>query len=153
MAAKTAAADCMHCPLRTEANARGCRTRHRRDIGLWSNAAGGPSGLERVKGIEPSYAAWEAAVLPLNYTRLRRIIPFMPLVQRLLGAAMAVLFLLAVLVFTSIVFAILLAGGLVIWAWLWWRSRSLPRHRRTIEGEYRDVTDLERLEEQSRKRL
>ena len=24
--------------------------------------------LERVKGIEPSYAAWEAAVLPLNYT-------------------------------------------------------------------------------------
>lgn len=27
--------------------------------------------LERVKGIEPSYAAWEAAVLPLNYTRGR----------------------------------------------------------------------------------
>gem|GEM_PF-1778786 len=27
-------------------------------------------GLERVKGIEPSYAAWEATVLPLNYTRL-----------------------------------------------------------------------------------
>ena len=25
--------------------------------------------LERVKGIEPSYAAWEATVLPLNYTR------------------------------------------------------------------------------------
>ena len=34
----------------------------------------GPEGpflrLERVKGIEPSYAAWEAAVLPLNYTRI-----------------------------------------------------------------------------------
>jgi hypothetical protein len=27
--------------------------------------------VERVKGIEPSYAAWEAAVLPLNYTRNR----------------------------------------------------------------------------------
>ena len=27
--------------------------------------------IERVKGIEPSYAAWEAAVLPLNYTRKR----------------------------------------------------------------------------------
>ena len=26
--------------------------------------------LERVKGIEPSYEAWEAAVLPLNYTRM-----------------------------------------------------------------------------------
>ena len=25
--------------------------------------------VERVKGIEPSYAAWEAAVLPLNYAR------------------------------------------------------------------------------------
>ncbi len=25
--------------------------------------------MERVKGIEPSYVAWEAAVLPLNYTR------------------------------------------------------------------------------------
>jgi hypothetical protein len=28
--------------------------------------------MERVKGIEPSYEAWEAAVLPLNYTRIRR---------------------------------------------------------------------------------
>ena len=25
-----------------------------------------------MKGIEPSYAAWEAAVLPLNYTRERK---------------------------------------------------------------------------------
>ncbi len=25
--------------------------------------------LERVMGIEPTYAAWEATVLPLNYTR------------------------------------------------------------------------------------
>ena len=27
-------------------------------------------GDERVRGIEPPYAAWEAAVLPLNYTRV-----------------------------------------------------------------------------------
>jgi hypothetical protein len=27
-------------------------------------------GDERVKGIEPSCAAWEAAILPLNYTRV-----------------------------------------------------------------------------------
>ena len=27
--------------------------------------------LGRAKGIEPSYAAWEAAVLPLNYARVR----------------------------------------------------------------------------------
>ena len=30
--------------------------------------------MERVNGIEPSYAAWEAAVLPLNYTRAQRIL-------------------------------------------------------------------------------
>ena len=28
--------------------------------------------VERVRGIEPLYEAWEAAVLPLNYTRRRR---------------------------------------------------------------------------------
>ena len=32
----------------------------------------GSEELERAKGIEPSYAAWEAAVLPLNYARDRR---------------------------------------------------------------------------------
>ncbi len=31
-------------------------------------------GLERVMGIEPTYAAWEAAVLPLNYTRTPSIL-------------------------------------------------------------------------------
>ena len=30
------------------------------------------AGVERVKGIEPSYSAWEADVLPLNYTRMDR---------------------------------------------------------------------------------
>jgi hypothetical protein len=30
--------------------------------------------VERVKGIEPSYAAWEAAVLPLNYTRKTNLV-------------------------------------------------------------------------------
>jgi hypothetical protein len=28
------------------------------------------SDVERVRGIEPLYEAWEAAVLPLNYTRI-----------------------------------------------------------------------------------
>jgi hypothetical protein len=28
--------------------------------------------LERVMGIEPTLAAWEAAVLPLNYTRISK---------------------------------------------------------------------------------
>ncbi len=29
----------------------------------------GESALERVMGIEPTWSAWEAGVLPLNYTR------------------------------------------------------------------------------------
>jgi hypothetical protein len=35
----------------------------------WTQVIAGA--LERAKGIEPSYAAWEAAVLPLNYARNR----------------------------------------------------------------------------------
>lgn len=34
--------------------------------------AGEWESLERVDGIEPTYAAWKAAVLPLNYTRSGR---------------------------------------------------------------------------------
>jgi hypothetical protein len=30
---------------------------------------GGLDGVERVTGIEPAFSAWEADVLPLNYTR------------------------------------------------------------------------------------
>jgi hypothetical protein len=41
--------------------------RHAREAGGGTIA---DAALERVKGIEPSYAAWEAAVLPLNYTRI-----------------------------------------------------------------------------------
>ena len=30
-------------------------------------------GMERAEGIEPSYEAWEASVLPLNYARARSV--------------------------------------------------------------------------------
>ena len=71
----------------------------------------------------------------------------MILIQRLLGAVVGILVLLAALVFASVALGIALAVGVAVWAWLWWRSRSLPRRRVIIEGEYRDVTELERLEE------
>ena len=32
-------------------------------------------GVERAAGIEPAYAAWKAAVLPLNYARNRPAYP------------------------------------------------------------------------------
>jgi hypothetical protein len=76
----------------------------------------------------------------------------MTLIPRLLGAALAILFLLAAAVLASIALGVALAVGIVAWAWLWWRSRSLPR-RHTLEGEYRDVTDLERLEGRNGERL
>jgi hypothetical protein len=28
------------------------------------------SDVERLMGVEPTYAAWEAAVLPMNYSRI-----------------------------------------------------------------------------------
>jgi hypothetical protein len=31
--------------------------------------------MERVKGIEPSFQAWEAHVLPLNHTRRQSLFP------------------------------------------------------------------------------
>ena len=31
--------------------------------------------VERVMGIEPTFSAWEADVLPLNYTRSEIIVP------------------------------------------------------------------------------
>ena len=44
--------------------------RHRDKLGMHRDVL--PSALERVRGIEPLYEAWEAAVLPLNYTRFSR---------------------------------------------------------------------------------
>ena len=76
----------------------------------------------------------------------------MTLLQRLLGGILGVLFLLAVFVFASIVFAVLVVGGAVLWGWLWWRARKLPRSQ-TIEGEFRDVTHLERLEDRKQHRV
>jgi hypothetical protein len=49
--------------------------------------------LERAKGIEPSYAAWEAAVLPLNYARELYKIAHSLLAQNCLGSFFELTFL------------------------------------------------------------
>ena len=71
----------------------------------------------------------------------------MGLIQRVVGVLLGLLFLVAAFVFASLALGILLAAGLVVWGWLWWRTRSsLPRDRgpaggsAVIEGEYRDLT-------------
>lgn len=79
----------------------------------------------------------------------------MTFLQRILAAGLALVFLVAVLLFASIALGVLLALGIVVWAWLWWRSWRLPRRRghgggRVIEGEYRSETDLKRVREPNR---
>jgi O-antigen/teichoic acid export membrane protein len=67
----------------------------------------------------------------------------MGLIQRIVGALLGLAFLAAVFVFASLALGVLIAGALVLWAWLWWRSRSLrppARDGAVVEGEYRDLT-------------
>jgi len=78
------------------------------------------------------------------------------MMQRLLSALLGLLFVVVVFLFTSLILAALLAVGLVAWGWLWWRTRGLRRDERggaVVEGEYRDVTPLQRLEERDRPTL
>jgi hypothetical protein len=77
----------------------------------------------------------------------------MGLIQRFVGVLLGVAFLAAVLVFASLALGVLLAVGLIVWGWLWWRTRSLrraPGRGVVIEGEYRDVTRSERIERRDR---
>jgi HAMP domain-containing protein len=78
----------------------------------------------------------------------------MTLIQRLVGIVLGALFLLAVFVFASLALGVILAVGLVVWGWLWWKTRALRRDAGdVIEGEYRDVTAAQRLEERERRGL
>jgi uncharacterized protein (DUF58 family) len=77
----------------------------------------------------------------------------MGILQRVVGAVLGLLFLLAVFVFASLVLGALIAVGIVIWAWVWWRTRSLRRSGRggaVIEGEFRDVTAAPRVDKRER---
>ena len=76
----------------------------------------------------------------------------MTLLQRLVGGLLAIVFLLAVLVFATFALGVLLAVGVLVWGWLWWRSRSL-REGNVIEGQYRDETPLQHLEDREQQRL
>jgi hypothetical protein len=73
----------------------------------------------------------------------------MGVLQRVVGVGLGLLFLVAVFIFTSLIVAALLAVGLVVWGWVWWRTRALRRAQRggaIVEGEFRDVTPSRRIE-------
>jgi hypothetical protein len=77
----------------------------------------------------------------------------MGIIQRCIGVLLGLLFVAATLVFASLALGVLLALGLVVWGWLWWRTRSLrraPGRGVVIKGEYRDLTSQTRIEQRGR---
>ena len=59
------------------------------------------------------------------------------MIQRVVFALLALVFMAVVFVFLSIFVALALSAGLLLGAWAWWRGRK-QRHR-VIEGEYRVI--------------
>lgn len=66
------------------------------------------------------------------------------MLQRILAVLVGLFFLGVVLVSAAIAAGVLLAAGLLAYTWAWWRNRNVPRPV-VIEGQYRDVTHLDRL--------
>ena len=78
----------------------------------------------------------------------------MELLQRIVGAVLGILLFVAAFVFASFVVAAVAAFALVIWGWLWWRTRKLRSEldrgeRVIIDGNYRIEREVhgERLDE------
>jgi len=77
----------------------------------------------------------------------------MLVLQRLLGALMAVALLVAAFFITSVLLAVVAVVALAVWAWIWWRTRNLPRRRapgEVIEGEYRVEREIRRIDDDAR---
>ena len=51
----------------------------------------------------------------------------MILLQRIAGAFVGLALFVAAFVFASVVLAVVATVGLVLWGWLWWRTRDLRR--------------------------
>jgi hypothetical protein len=73
------------------------------------------------------------------------------LLQRILGAVLGIALFVAAFIFTSVILAVAASVALVVWAWLWWRTRELRRAAReegsVIEGEYRVEREARRLDD------
>jgi HAMP domain-containing protein len=66
----------------------------------------------------------------------------------MLGIALFV----AAFIFASVILAVVAAAALVIWGWVWWRTRDIRRTAResdsvVIEGEYHVERDAGRLDD------
>lgn len=71
----------------------------------------------------------------------------MRFLQRFLAALVALALFAAAFVFASIILAVIAVIGVLAGAWIWWRTRNLPRRGGdVIEGEYRVEVETGRLE-------
>jgi hypothetical protein len=74
------------------------------------------------------------------------------LLQRILGAVLGIALFVLAFVFASVLLAIAATAALLIWGWLWWRTREIRRAAREgenviIEGEYRVERETGRLDD------
>lgn len=79
------------------------------------------------------------------------------LLQRVVGMVLAAAVFVFMLMFSVVAFAVVAAGGAVIWGWLWWKTRDLRRQMRenppgglVLEGEVLrevDTTDESPVDE------
>jgi hypothetical protein len=71
------------------------------------------------------------------------------LLQRVAGAVLGVLLFVLAFVFASVILAAAAVIALALWAWLWWRTRNLPRRAQgtVIEGEYRVENETRRIDD------
>lgn len=78
----------------------------------------------------------------------------MNLFQRIAGAVLGVLLFVLALVFASVILAVAGVVALAVYAWLWWRTRRLPRRETgagtVIEGEYRVERETRQLDDDTR---
>lgn len=58
--------------------------------------------------------------------------------QRIIGALLGIALFIAAFVFASLVLAFAAVIALVIWGWLWWRTRGLRRTLNEREGALRE---------------
>ena len=74
------------------------------------------------------------------------------LLQRVFGAVLGIALFVAAFVFASVLLAVVAVVALLVWAWLAWRTRNLPKRQRdgvVIEGEYR--VESERISRDERR--
>lgn len=65
------------------------------------------------------------------------------LLQKIVGVVLAGAVFVVMLMFSVVAFAAVAAVGLVVWGWLWWKTRDLRKQMRATREQSRDGLVLE----------